>query len=55
MACQEKSRFCTGQDVRLVQMKSKRVGPGGNVYNGVIKMMCSVCRSYQNGQFKYVK
>lgn len=55
MICEEKSQFCTGQDLRLVQMKSNRGGiTRGNIYAGRILIMCKGCRFGQNGQFKYV-
>lgn len=54
--CEEKSSWCTNEDVKLCQMKSRsNIMHGGNTYDGVKKMMCRECRKFQNGQFKLVK
>jgi len=42
--------FCTGMDLKLVQLKSAI-----NKFEGPIKLACKGCRQVENGQYKYVR
>lgn len=53
MKCQEKSKYCNNEDVRLCQMKS--ASRPVNVYEGKKVYMCKECRAMQQGQYKFVK
>lgn len=47
--CELSKKYCDNEDLKLIQMKTKQ-----NVFDGDIKLACSSCRKFENGQFKLI-